>query len=75
MPSDLDIQKTQISFYRLEYYSHGCRSSNSSNTQQYVEFRPGDDGSQRYAQGGDILHIITPDATGAYFGISVRQLP
>jgi len=47
----------------------------TSNTQQYVEFRPGDDGSQRYVQGGDVLHFITPDATGAYFGFSLRSLP
>lgn len=43
-------------------------------TQQYNEFRPGDDGSQRYAQGGDVIHFITSDAT-AYVGISLRQLP
>lgn len=42
--------------------------------QQYNEFRPGDDGSQRYAQGGDVIHLITPDAS-AYVGISLRQLP
>lgn len=42
--------------------------------EQYNEFRPGDDGFQRYAQGGDVLHFITPDAT-AYVGISLRQLP
>lgn len=50
-------------------------TSGTSNTQQYTEFRPGSDGSQRYAKGGDVLHFITPDATGAYFGISLRQLP
>ncbi len=43
-------------------------------TQQYSEFRPGDDGSQRYVKGGDVLHFITPDAT-AYAGVSLRQLP
>lgn len=43
-------------------------------TQQYNEFRPGDDGTQRYVQGGDVLHFISPDATG-YVGISLRQLP
>lgn len=42
--------------------------------EQYNEFKPGDDGSQRYAQGGDVLHFITPDAAGAYMGISVRSL-
>ena len=41
---------------------------------QYTEFRPGDDGSQRYVKGGDTLYFITPDAT-AYVGISLRQLP
>ena len=43
-------------------------------TEQYTEFRPGDDGFQRYAKGGDIIHFITPDAT-AYVGISLRALP
>ncbi len=43
-------------------------------TQQYGEFRPGDDGSQRYVQGGDVIHFITPDTT-AYVGLSLRQLP
>jgi hypothetical protein len=42
--------------------------------EQYNEFRPGDDGFQRYVQGGDVIHLITPDAT-AYVGISLRQLP
>lgn len=41
--------------------------------QQYNEFRPGDDGSQRYAKGGDVIHFITPDAS-AYVGISLRSL-
>jgi len=42
-------------------------------SQQYGEFRPGDDGSQRYVKGGDVLHFITPDAS-AYCGISIRAL-
>lgn len=46
----------------------------SVGTQQYNEFRPGDDGTQRYVQGGDVLHFITSDAT-AFMGISLRQLP
>ena len=46
----------------------------SVTTQPYSEFRPGDDGSQRYVQGGDVIHFITPDAT-AYVGVSLRQLP
>jgi hypothetical protein len=41
---------------------------------QYSEFRPGADGSQRYANGGDVIQFITPDAS-AYVGISLRQLP
>ena len=43
-------------------------------TQQYNEFRPGSDGSKRYAVGGDVIHLITPDAS-AYVGIAVVQLP
>lgn len=42
--------------------------------QQFVEFKPGEDGSQRYVQGGDVLHFITPDAAGAYMGISLRSV-
>ncbi len=41
--------------------------------QQYNEFRPGNDGSQRYANGGQTISFITPDAT-AYVGISLRSL-
>ncbi len=41
--------------------------------EQYNEFRPGSDGSQRYVKGGDVIHLITPDAS-AYVGISIRQL-
>ena len=46
----------------------------TTGTEQYNEFRPGSDGSQRYVQGGDVLHFITPDAT-ASVGVSLRQLP
>lgn len=38
-------------------------------TEQYNEFRP----MKRYVRGGDVLHLITPDAT-AYVGVSLRQL-
>lgn len=43
-------------------------------SEQYNEFRPGADGSQRYVKGGDVLHFITSDAT-AFVGVSLRQLP
>ena len=43
-------------------------------TQQYNEFRPGCDGSKRYVSGGDVIHLITSDATG-YAGVSLKQLP
>jgi hypothetical protein len=46
----------------------------TNDTERYNEFRPGADGSQRYVQGGDVIHFITPDAS-AYVGISLRQLP
>lgn len=46
----------------------------SVGVEQYNEFRPGDDGFQRYAQGGDVIQMITPD-TSAYVGISLRILP
>jgi hypothetical protein len=42
-------------------------------TQQYNEFRPGCDGSQRYVNGGDTIHFITPDAT-AYVGIRLMKV-
>jgi hypothetical protein len=38
-------------------------------TEQYNEFRP----KKRYVRGGDVIHLITPDAT-AYLGVSLRQL-
>lgn len=44
-------------------------------TEQYSEFKPGYfDGSHRYVNGGDVIHMITPDTT-AYAGVSLRQLP
>ena len=48
--------------------------ANTVGTEQYNEFRPGSDGSKRYAQGGDVIHLITPDATD-YVGIAVVEVP
>lgn len=42
-------------------------------TQQYNEFRPGGDGSQRYVTAGDVLHFITPDVS-AYVGIRLMAV-
>lgn len=42
----------------------------SVGVQPYNEFRPE---VQRYVKGGDVIHMITPDAT-AYVGISLRAL-
>ena len=47
--------------------------SGTVGTQQYNEFRAGDDGSQRYGQGGDVIHFKTPDAS-AFVGVSVRAI-
>lgn len=38
--------------------------------EQYNEFRP----CKKYAKGGDVIHLITPDAS-AYVGVSLMQLP
>jgi hypothetical protein len=46
----------------------------TTGSQQYSEFRPGSDGSKRYVSGGDVIHFITPDATG-YAGVCLKQLP
>jgi len=46
----------------------------SVGTQAYCEYRGGEDGSQRYVNGGDVLHFITPDAT-AYVGIRLMSVP
>lgn len=43
----------------------------SVGTQQYNEFRP----TTRYVQGGDVIHMITPDAAGAYAGVFLMALP
>lgn len=40
----------------------------------YNEFRPGSDGTKRYVQGGDVVQLITPDAS-AYVGIRLMSLP
>jgi hypothetical protein len=42
-------------------------------TQIYSEFRPGCDRTQRYFNGGDVVHFITPDVT-AYVGMRLMQL-
>ncbi len=41
----------------------------SATLTQYNEFRP----EKRYVKGGDVIHLITPDAS-AYVGVSLRQL-
>jgi len=38
--------------------------------EQYNEFRP----MKKYVKGGDVIHLITPDAS-AYVGVSLMQLP
>jgi hypothetical protein len=43
-------------------------------TTSYLEYRPGSDGSKRYAKGTDVLSFITPDAA-AYVGITIEKLP
>lgn len=41
---------------------------------QYLEFRPGADGSKRIVQGGDTLNFMTPDAS-AYVGVALAAIP
>ena len=48
--------------------------SGTVGTEAKNEFRPGDDGSQRYAKGGETLYFITPD-TSAYVGVRMMQIP
>lgn len=38
-------------------------------SQQYNEFRP----KKRYVKGGDVIHLITPDAS-AFVGVTLRKL-
>ena len=47
-------------------------TANTVTTTQGIEFITPD--SKRYAIGGDVLSLITPD-TAAYVGISVRSIP
>lgn len=44
-------------------------------TDEFVEFKPGYEGSQRYVSGGTTINFITPDAAGAFVGITLRKLP
>jgi hypothetical protein len=37
-----------------------------------IEFRPVE---PKYVKGGDVIHLISPDATGAYAGVSLLALP
>ena len=41
----------------------------SVGSQPYNEFKP----KKRYVRGGDVLQLITPDAT-AYVGVTLRQI-
>ena len=43
--------------------------SGSVGSQPYNEFKP----KKRYVRGGDVLQLITPDAT-AYVGVTLRQI-
>jgi hypothetical protein len=45
-------------------------ASGTVGTQQYNEYRP----DKRYVNGGDVIHLITPDAGTTYIGMSLRQL-
>jgi len=47
----------------------GVPAGGTTEEEQYNEFRP----YKRYVKGGDVLHLITPDAS-AYVGVSLRQL-
>lgn len=42
-------------------------------TERFSELNPGQDRSQRYVNGGDVLHFSTPD-TNAYASVSLRLL-
>lgn len=46
-------------------------AANTSSSTQGIEFIPPD--SQRFAIGGDVLSLTSPDAT-AYVGISIRSV-
>jgi hypothetical protein len=48
---------------------------NTVNQEQYNEMRAGADNTQRYVNGGDVIHFITPTAAAVYVGVSLRQLP
>ena len=47
----------------------GVPAGGTIEEEQYNEFRP----EKRYVRGGDVIHLITPDAS-AYVGVSLRQL-
>lgn len=37
-----------------------------------IEFRPSE---PKYVKGGDVIHVVSPDAAGAYVGISLLAVP
>lgn len=45
-------------------------ASGNVGTQQYNEFRP----LKRFVNGGDVIHLITPDTGTSYVGVFLRQL-
>jgi len=42
-------------------------------TESYAELNPGHDRSQRYLNGGDVVHFSTPDSN-AYASVSLRRI-
>ena len=47
-------------------------SSGTTTTTGNLEFRPEE---PKYVKGGDIIHVVSPDAAGAYVGISLLAIP
>lgn len=44
----------------------------TNTTTANLEFRPSE---PKFVKGGDVIHFATPDATGAYVGISLLAIP
>ncbi len=47
-------------------------ASGTTTTTANLEFRPSE---PKYVKGGDVIHVVSPDTTGAYVGISLLSIP
>jgi hypothetical protein len=61
----------QSNIYITNFGTAAVPSAGTVSASSRSEYRP----HKRFANAGDVLSFITPDASGAFFGFSLRQIP